>query len=574
MRETRSRALAAYDFHAGADTRAHTFWGVHRTTTGEYVFRLFAPRAEQVTLCGDFLPAGEREMMRFEDGLWELTVAAEISPEGMRYAYRLNGKTVISDPFARRGFWDGTTGSLVCTEETHLWQDAPWMESRAARNGQGNNAPINLYEVHLSSFATRQGRSCTGTDAYLNYRELGDLLARYAADMGYTHIRLWPLTEHVQENCHGNSPVGFFAPTSRHGSPDDLRAMIDRLHRVGIGVVMNLPLDRCGAAYPGVAEDGVLDPSCPETQSFLLSTVLFWIKSFHLDGVCLQYHPLWIAKGEDLLCTLCAAIRASCPDVMLIGEGELFDLTEHRRFGKDILHCIDAEPWAWPTLWDRLTLTLRETTEYGQSTLLTLPSGRHGTGRGSMTAALDGGYLQKFDAARLMLACQMAHPGKKQLFMGCELGQSRVWDGTVPPDWFLRELPIHAAFWQYVRSLNHFYRNELRLWEREDAVLTDGETASAVVLRRTDRRGRLLWCVLNFSREQSDICLSVGEEIGSLRVLFHTDETAFGGQGRIPERIDIHSRKSTLTLPPMTALFCEPLTETAVPVRQFILPTP
>ena len=574
MRETRSRALAAYDFHAGTDTRAHTFLGVHRTSTGEYVFRLFAPRAEQVTLCGDFLPAGKREMTSLGDGLWELTVATEISPEGMYYAYRLEGKTVIGDPFARRGFWDGTTGSLVCTEEEHLWQDAPWMESRAARHGRGDNVPINLYEVHLSSFATRQGRSCSGTDAYLNYRELGDLLARYASDMGYTHIRLWPLTEHVQESCHGNSPIGFFAPTSRHGTPDHLRAMIDRLHCVGIGVVMNFSLNRCAVSYPGVAEDGVLDPTCPETQSFLLSAVLFWIKSFHLDGVCLQSDPLWNAKGEDLLRTLCASIRASYPDVMLIGEGELFDLTEHGRFGEDTLRCIGAESRVWPPLWDRLTLTLRETTEYGQGSLLTLSSGRRGTGRGSLTAALDGGYLQKIDSARLMLAYQMAHPGKKQLFMGCELGQSRVWDGTVPPDWFLRELPIHAAFWQYVRALNHFYRNEPRLWERENAVLTDGETASAVVLRRTDRQGRLLWCVLNFSREKSDICLSAGEGIGSLGVLFHTDETAFGGQGRIPEQIDTHFGKPTLTLPPLTALFCESLTETATPVRQFILPTP
>ena len=571
MRETRSRALAAYDFHAGTDTRAHMFWGVHRTAAGAYVFRLFAPRARQVTLCAGFLPDGERDMVDHGEGLWELTVSEEISPEGMRYAYRLEEGAVIADPFMRRGFWDGTGESVVCTEETHLWRDHLWMSARAARNGRRGEVPLNLYEVHLSSFATRQGRSCTSTDAYLNYRELGDLLARYVADMGYTHIKLYPLTEHWQEDSHGMLPVGFFAPTSRHGTPDDLRAMVDRLHNAGIGVMMDFPIGRCGIFCPGIAEDGVSDPSHPETQSFLLSAVRFWLESFHLDGICLK-ECTRTGQGEDFLRTLCAVIRAAFPDVLLIGEGEDMDLTEYGRFGEDTARCIGAEPRAWSPLGDRLTLTLRETTEFGQSALLTLPPRRHGGGPGSLAEAYHGGYLQKFDAARLMVAYQMAHPGKKQLFMGCELGQTRVWDGTVPPDWFLRELPTHAAFRQFVRAINHFYRNEPRLWERETAEMMDVGIASAVILRRVDKVGRVLWILLNFSRETASIQLPMDDGEVTFHILFDSDALEFGGQGRLPERMAVRAGEVTLTLPPLTAIFCQAQTGEAQTSRHFILP--
>lgn len=578
LEHAREPKVAAYDFHAGSDTHAYDFFGVHRQGDGQYIFRVYAPHAMSVTLCGDFLKSGSCAMQQTDPrGEWTIFVESEIPPEGMPYTFRTEDGHCYADPYAKSGLLCGGFRSLICTEQTYQWQDGAWMRSRGERMHRA--CPVNLYEVHLSSFATRQGRSCVSDGAYLNYRELGDLLARYAVDMGYTHVRLMPLTEYSREDTHGYMPEGYFAPTSRHGSPDDLRAMIDQLHSVGIGVVMDLPLGACGGDLLGVAHGGIFDMVHAETQSFLLSAVLFWLREFHLDGLS----PLGLASWPDEIRgefgrRMTAAMRNRFPDVLWIVEDKAgkdgesgLNLIEHGRFGNDLIRFLGAEPSHRPYLRDRLLLTLREATEFGQHTLVSISHQAVCGECGSLFHGMHGGYIQKFDGVRLALAYQMAHPGKKQLFMGCELGQLRPWDGTVPPDWFLRELTIHAQLCYYVRALNLFYRSESRLWEHEQAELLDSSD-TVIAWKRTDRRGRALWAVFHMSAEEEQIALRVGEKVRALRVLFRSD-TPIGEGTEQDKEISVSTDGwICLTLPPLAAIFWEPTVTEEERVFSFILP--
>ena len=560
--------LAAYDFRAGTDTRAYEWLGVHRTPSGGYLFRLFAPRARGMTLCGDFLRDGRCSMTETATGVWSVTVTPEIPPEGMCYAYLPAGESVsLPDPFARRAAADADAVSVVCTGEDFDWQDEAWMRTRCRPMG----TPICFYGVHLSSFATRDGRSCSGTGAYLNYRELGELLAQYVAEMGYTHIRLMPLCEHTRAKTHGYEADSLFASASRHGTPDDLRAMVDRLHREGIGVVMDLPLNCCSRPILGVTDDIALDTSDPAVQSVVLSATLFWLREFHLDGVSPIGAERW---SKDFRKRYCATVHSAVSGVILIGSEEAasgetgFDLVAHERFGEDTIGAIGIGALGWHSRRDRLTLTVRQTSEFGQTALLALSSAVRGSLRALLMRQIGGGYLQGFAAARLAHAYLMAHPGKKQMFMGSELGQSRAWDGTVPPDWFLRELPEHAAFGRYVRALNHFYRREPRLWRMEETGMRE-IAPTVLLLCRRDEAGHELMILLNFGNESRMAGLP---SMWGIRVLLDTDRTDFGGEGRIAEMVESTAGCAALHLPPLSAVFCEEWSGGASPSHAFVLP--
>ena len=560
-----------YDFCAGTDTRAYEWLGVHRIGAQTYAFRLFAPQAEGMTLCADFLSEGRCAMTQTSEGVWVATVRTEIPTEGMRYTYLPSGAvTAVCDPFARQSMTNerGTTESVICTASDFAWQDFAWM---AARTSERVDGPINLYHLHLSSFATRRGQSCDSVGAYLNYRELGELLARYMSDMGYTHIRLMPLCEHTREEMHGYLPNALFSPTCRHGTPDDLRAMIDCLHRTGIGVMMDLPLGQCAVPIPYVAEDGVLEPDRPAAQSLILSAALFWLREYHLDGLCPMGCGNW---PRDFLRRFCATVHAAVPGVLLIGEGrsdnedEGLDVIMQDRFGGDVLDAVGADETRWRPVRDRLTLSMREAAEFAQPALLSLYHPMMaGKSRDTVMMRIGGGYRRRFDAARLALSYLMAHPGGKQLFMGGELGQSRLWDGSIPPDWFLRELPTHAALAEYVRALNFFYRKEPRLWIRSQAELC--EMAPAVLLlRRGGQTVRNLWVLLNFGDEPQTVALPTRQ---GFRILLDSDRPCFGGEGRNCSRAETEQGMAEIFLPPLCTVFFEEADRDELPARSFVL---
>ncbi len=514
-------AVAAWDFHAGTDTHAYDFFGVHRVAQGVYLFRLFAPGAGQVSLCADFLPAGEADLTCIDArGVWELALCDSIPPEGMPYHYLVDGRQV-ADPYARAGLWQTEDASVVAGRSGYVWR------FDACRPLYRAGAPLSVYRVHLPSYATRGARSCVGGDAYLNYRELGELLCPYAADMGMTHIRLMPLCEHLDgaPGGQGYRPHGYFAPTSRLGSPDDLRAMIDGAHRLGLGVVMDLPLE---APY---------EPSRPETASFLLSAALYWLREFHLDGLCLCGRAI---AWREIAQTVVAAVQAVFPEALMITQGACTGALTLQTHLSDDLAAMGGPQAGRGALFDRLALSLSEVTGRGGGVLLS-----------PLPHVGEAGYLRLFALRRLMHAYAVAHPGGKQLFMGQELGGSRPWDGSSPPEWYLRELSTHADYWRYVRALLRFYRGERRLWAREDAAYLEGDAAAGtVVLTRHDGAGRALYALFHVGDTPATCRVSVGEGVVALRELFNTDMAPTG-------RVSVQDGVAQVTLSPIAASFWE-----------------
>ena len=580
----RSEEIAAYDLYAGNDTWAYRRFGVICAGEGTYTFCALAPRAVSMSLCGDFLKNGFLPMEEIAAGIWACTVISDIPPEGMRYSFLLDGKTVMADPFARRGGWGEDGESVICTQSTHEWGDDMWLWHRMRLGREacidGKSVPMNVYEVHLGSFVTREGRSNVGGDAYLNYRELGEILARYLREMGYTHVKLLPLTEYRNDASHGYAPNGFFAPTSRHGSPDDLRAMVDRLHRAGLGVWMDLHISTYGESST------LLDLRRGEIRSFLLSSVLFWLREFHLDGLCLCGLRRWWEEGgemgreaEQFLRLLNAAAHAEFPDVCLVaeedvgemtpGQGMGFDLLHHGRFAEDVIGYLHQPPSRRPFEHDRVRLLCLCAAD--EQYLLAFSHAAVTLGHSSLFGQMHGSYLQRFAAVRLALAFQMALPGKKMLFMGCELGQLRTWDDTVPPDWYLRDLEPHAQLLRYVRALNHFYAGETRLWQCErlvgDVSPMDGPNRQhgITALERQDAMGRRLLILLNFSEEDAIVCSAVNASARCYREIFNTDRRDFGGEGRVAsgEWFAWEGGVLSRALPPMSAVFLEPLPASA-----------
>ncbi|MBO7176402.1 MAG: alpha amylase C-terminal domain-containing protein [Clostridia bacterium] len=577
----RSEEIATYDLYAGNDTWAYRRFGVMSEEDGVYTFRALAPRAVSMALRGDFLADGCLPMEEVRAGVWECTVTSDIPPEGMRYSFLIDGKTAIADPFARRGEWEDACESVICTQSHHEWSDDMWLwhRMRVGREAciEGRSVPLNVYEAHLGSFATREGRSNVGGDAYLNYRELGEILARYLSEMGYTHVKLLPLTEYRNDASHGYAANGFFAPTARHGSPDDLRAMVDRLHRAGIGVWMDLNISSYGEGC------ALLDLRRGEIRSFLLSCVLFWLREFHLDGLMLCGLRRWWEEGsemgheaEQLLRLLNAAVHAEFPDVCLVagedvgemtlGRGMGFDLLHHGRFAEDVIGYLHLPSTRRPFGDDRLRLLCLGAG--AEQYLLGFSHAAVNMGHSSLFGQMHGSYLQRFAALRMALAFQMALPGKKMLFMGCELGQLRTWDDTVPPDWYLRELEPHAKMLRFVRALNLFYSREPRLWQCEylveDSLIGAGGAPGLFVLVRQDAMGYRLLILLNFSEEATSV-RGRSQTTAEYREIFNTDRVEFGGEGRVASGEVFLFRDGCLNreIPPMSAVFLEPISASA-----------
>jgi len=546
---SRTAKMVAYDFHRGTDTHAYEHQGLHcisQDASGQwsYTVRLFAPHAVAVSLCGDATMEREIAMRRAdEEGVFETTLSSAIPLEGMRYFFRLTTPVGIverADPYARCSIWDERTVSIACAEMPFPWRDASWLRYRARRYTE-RAYPFHAYQIHLGSFATRQGRSNIGGDAYLNYRELGEMLVRYVSDMGYTHVLLMPLTEYFADASHGYLPRFLFAPTSRFGSPDDLRAMVDMLHCAGIGVLMDLPIgcldDGAGglACFDGTAlyeqphgdDPCTFDLTRTEVRNYLLSAALYWLRTFHLDGLRpVGFPPQGGEECDAFLHTLCAAVHAEFPGVLLLSEQNPapspgFDLICRSHIPRALLRTLHADPDHRLYLQDQLLLSLME--PLGECAVLPLSHDVACAGRESLFSRMYGTYLQKFDTLRLCLAYWIAHPGKKLLFMSCDLAQPRPWDDTIPPDWFLTTLPPHAELHAYVRSLNRFYRDEPRLWQTADispiSVCTD--TPSPIIaFRRYDAAGRELLTVFSFSAVSVACCLTVGTANPSYRPVF------------------------------------------------------
>ncbi len=583
---------APYFFHQGTSARAYDYLGVHRKD-GRYVFRVFAPRADEVFLCGDF--NGWRHdvfpLSRVTDsGVWETEIEATQIKEGQRYQYRIRTGSRVqykADPY---GFWMETppaTASVIVDLEDYQWRDAGWMRYRRERftRERAGNQPINIYELHAGSWKRHtDGRP-------FRYSELAAELVTYVKQMGYTHVELMPLAEHPFEGSWGYQICGYFAPTSRYGTPQELMAFVDTMHEAGIGVIFDwvpahFPKDAHGLyEFDGAPLYEYADPAqmdhlswgtrCfdvgrAEVQSFLLSNAYFWIEKYHVDGLRVdavssmlyldydrkegEWTPNAYGDNRNLDAVaffqkLNRALAQDHPDVMTVAEessawrgvtalendGLGFTFKWNMGWMNDSLAYLREDPLFRKYHHNKLNFPI--TYAFGERYILPISHDETVHGKRSLLDRSCGEYEQKFAGTRAFLTYLMTHPGKKLTFMGCEIGQFREWDHTGAVEWFLLQYDMHASLQLFTSELNHFYLEQPALWQSDTDpcgfawIDADDAERSLYSYRRRDADGNELIVLLNFTPvERRDYALPVPFE-GVWEECFNSDDERFGGTG-------------------------------------------
>ena len=544
-----------YFFREGTHTRLYNILGCHLDPAGAN-FRVWAPNARAVSVIGDFNAwdgaATPLQPRRDASGLWEGGAAGVT--RGMAYKYRIvtaaGAVLEKADPMAFFAEVAPRTASRAWSLE-YRWQDAAWMRERRGRNAL--DAPLSIYEVHLGSWRRRDGR-------FLSYREAAVELASYAADMGFTHVELMPVTEHPFYGSWGYQCTGFFAPTSRYGTPQDLMFLVDTLHRHGLGVILDwvpshFPDDPHGLArFDGTAlyehEDplqgyhpewhsAIFNYGRHEVRSFLLSSAHFWLQHYHFDGLrvdavasmlYLDYARQpgeWIPNRHggkenleaiDFLRALNESVYRDFPDVQTIAEestawpqvsrptsggGLGFGLKWNMGWMHDTLSYIKENPLHRAHHHGRLTFSL--VYAFNENFVLPLSHDEVVHGKGSLMNRQPGDTWQQAAGLRLLLGFQWTHPGKQLLFMGGEFGQRREWTHEGELEWFVLQFPEHAGIQRWVHDLNNAYRSEPALWEIDFEPAgfqwVEGGDAqhSVIAFLRRSRDGRAVLVVCNFT---------------------------------------------------------------------------
>jgi 1,4-alpha-glucan branching enzyme len=589
--------LGELDLHLFAEGRHEHIYdklGAHPLEvdgTPGVAFALWAPNARGVSVVGDFnYWDGRRHPMRRlgGSGVWELFVPG-LAP-GARYKFELRGAFgrlfVKADPYANATEVPPATASVI-NRSTHHWLDGDWMERRARQDVL--REPLSIYEVHLGSWRRKGDHG----EQPLTYRELAEPLAHHMRELGFTHVELLPITEHPYGPSWGYQVGSYFAPTARYGTPDDLRSLVDHLHGQGIGVILDwvpahFPKDEFALGrFDGTALYEHLDPrrgehpdwhtyifnyGRNEVRNFLLGSALYWLESFHLDGLRLdavasllyldysRKEGEWMANPhggrENLdaigfLKQLNEVAHARHPGVLMIAEestawpgvsrptyagGLGFGFKWNMGWMHDTLLYFSKEPVH--RRWHHNNLTFGLLYAWSENFILPFSHDEVVHGKGSLLDKMPGDRWQKFANLRALYGYMWAHPGRKLLFMGCEFGQWREWNHANSLDWHLLAEADHRGLQALVQDLNRRYRDEPALYAAESDPASfrwiDAQDAESNVIsfrRIVPGQGRELVCVCNLSPVPRQ-----GYRVGLPRAgrwdeVLNTDAARFGGSG-------------------------------------------
>ena len=618
-----------YLFAQGSHHRLYDKLGAHLVRGGIATrFAVWAPNAIDVAVIGDFNGWDERRSALAPrpdgSGIWEAEVAG--AQPGQRYKYRIVGRDGFrgdkSDPFAFASEVPPRTGSLIASLD-YAWHDDGWMRERHARNAM--SAPWSIYEVHLGSWR----RDPADPSRLLSYREIAPLLADYALDLGFTHVELMPLTEHPFYGSWGYQTTGYFAPTARYGSPQDFMALVDHLHQRGLGVVMDwvpshFPSDPHGLAlFDGTHLYEHADPrqgyhpewhSCifnygrHEVRAFLLSSALFWLDRYHIDGLrvdgvaSMLYLDYARKAGEwvpnvhggrenleavTLLRKLNEAVYQAHPDVQTMAEestawpqvsrptwlgGLGFGLKWNMGWMHDTLKYFARDPIYRGFHHSQLTFSLWYA--FNENFVLPLSHDEVVYGKGSLIGKMPGDDWQRFANLRCLLGYMWAHPGKKLLFMGGEFGQWREWNHDQSLDWHLAAYPMHAGLQAWVRDLNRTLARTPALHAEDfDASgfswidCCDATNSVIAFLRHPgDEGGTPALVVCNLTPVPRHAYRLGVPRAGRWREVLNSDAACYGGSGvgnlggvhTEPLAAHGHGQSLSLALPPLGVLYLEP----------------
>uniref|UniRef100_UPI004026546E 1,4-alpha-glucan branching protein GlgB n=1 Tax=Angelakisella sp. TaxID=1935177 RepID=UPI004026546E len=588
-RITKSKEMPVYLFHQGTNAHAWELLGAHRQLNGKTNFCTWAPHAAAISVVGDFngWDAAANPMTRLnEQGLWGATV--ELTHDYDCYKYQIttaNGRTLYkADPFAFHTQTPPENASKIYRLAGYRWHDAEWMTERAAQDAR--SLPVNIYELHIGSWR----RNADGN--YYSYLQLAEELPTYLTEMGYTHVELLPPTEHPYDGSWGYQVTGYYAPSSRYGTPHDFMALVDALHEVGIGVIMDwvpahFPKDEFGLyEYDGACCYEYSDPAKwehkdwgtrvfdfgrTEVQSFLTSSANFWAHTYHIDGIRVdavasmlyldygrqegEWRPNINGGRENLeavafLRKLNSAVLSEHPGFLMIAEestawplvtrppeigGLGFNFKWDMGWMNDTLFYTSLDPYFRSYNHDKLTFSMMYA--FSENFVLPISHDEVVHGKGSLLNKMPGDYNQKFAGLRTFMGYMMTHPGKKLLFMGCEFGQFIEWDYHKQLDWMLLDYESHRKTKDYIRALNHYYLAHPALWQVEDNwdgfrwLNADDNTRSVITYYRADEKGKKSLVLCNFAASRWEDYRMGVPEAGTYRVALCSEEEQYGGAG-------------------------------------------
>ena len=584
-------------------------------------FRVWAPNAERVSVVGEFNGWDGRVHPMTTlggSGVWELFIPE--LPAGAMYRFEIrvrdSGALLLkTDPFARSFERRPATACCVTSPPAHVWNDAGWMEARAARDWL--SAPMSIYEMHLGSWMRHPDNS------FYSYRDLAERLVPYLLQQGYTHVEFMPIMEHPLDESWGYQCTGFFAPSARFGSADDLRFLVDSLHQAGIGVLLDwvpghFPSDDWALAhFDGTALFEHHDPKQKvhpdwgthvfnfgrnEVKSFLLSSAYYWLSEFHIDGLRVdavasmiyldysrkegEWTPNMYGGRENLealafMREMNEMVHADFPGALTIAEestawpmvsrptwlgGLGFSMKWNMGWMNDTLDYMQHDPVYRRYMHERLTFG--QIYAYTENFVMPLSHDEVVHGKGSLLAKMPGDEWQRFANLRLLLAYQMMSPGKKLQFMGAELGQGSEWRPGEELPWNLLQFPLHAGLQRLAGQLNHLYVHEPALHELDFSsagfqwIDCHDADQSVVSWIRRSRDGRHAVIVLNFTpvpRHGYRLGVPLAQDYLER---MNTDSAFYGGSdmgngGRVNAEAMPwmgFPASLTLTLPPLAAL--------------------
>ena len=590
MKQT-GRRFDATAFYGGTDSEAYRFLGAHRARRGGeegYLFRLWAPNAARVSVVGDFCgwDAGTFPMARSEHGLWERFIPGLKQFDTYKYAVTsAQGKTVLkADPYAFHAETRPGTASKLYDLPDYRWGDGAWRAGRAS--APVDRSPLNIYEVHLGSWRRRENGD------FYDYRTLARELADYVLDLGYNCVELMPVTEYPLDDSWGYQCTGYFAATSRYGTPKDFMYFIDHLHQKGVSVLLDwVPSHFCKDEHGLIDFDGtpcyeyadplkrehagwgtrVFDYGRGEVKSFLLSSAAFWLREFHVDGLRVDAvaSMLYLDYGRedgnwtrnrnggrenleaiDFLRALNKTTYAIDPNVLMVAEestawplvtrppqdgGLGFTLKWNMGWMNDMCHYLKLDPWFRQYHHKDITFSLMYA--FSENFVLPISHDEVVHMKGSLRGKMPGDDRQQLAGVRAFTAYLLAHPGKKLTFMGAELGQWHEWDFASQLDWYLLENEENRKLHHFFKDINAFYLSQSPLWDIDfswegfEWLVADDNHNNVVVFLRRDRKGRELIAAVNFSPvAQGEYRFGVPPK-KRYREVFTTDCAEYGGTG-------------------------------------------
>ena len=600
IQQKNNNSLPSYLFHEGTNFKAYDFLGAHLATFGEKVgvwFRVWAPSAKVVYVTGDFCAWDKHAYSLSQitaQGIWEIFIPALSQYAIYKYVIiTADGKELIkADPYGFHMETRPQTASKIYDIEGFSWTDQAWIKNRSETDVY--NKAINIYEMHMGSW-----RLYTDGE-YFSYVKLAKELIPYILEIGYTHIELMPITEYPFDGSWGYQVSGYFAPTSRYGTPKDFMTFVDMFHASGIGVIMDwvpahFPKDAHGLyefdgsycyeyADPTKREHldwgtRIFDFGKNEVKCFLISNAIYWFEKFHIDGLrvdavasmlYLDYGKNakhWIPnkfggrenlEAVDLLKMLNIEVFSKFPGVLMIAEestawpmvtqpvylgGLGFNFKWNMGWMNDLLVYMQTDPLYRVQHHDKLTFSL--TYAFSENFVLPISHDEVVHGKFSLLNKMFGTYEEKFASLRAFYGYMMAHPGKKLLFMGSEFGQFIEWNHSQELDWLLLQYEAHKRLKEYVKDLNFFYKGAAPLWEIDSGwdgfkwICTEAAVQNIIAFKRIDKCKNELIVVCNFAPVQWDKYRIGVEENGLYNQTFSSDSEKYGGGG--VENINLQS---------------------------------